>query len=177
MRVLPTTNSTSHELTVVGYDGLYFDIYGHETIAGEMVGARRLSAAVAGVMLLCEVATPSYEGLLDESSAHQLEAHSRLWAVFHKLDDGCPNPLSNDYAQYTDDSSKETVQFGDHRYTVTTPGSIALSGQCVFYEREPDGPVRQNIINPSDPTLRSVQAIVNVDQRSTEVSGLLTLAD
>jgi hypothetical protein len=177
MRVLPTPNSTSHELTVIGHEGLYFDIYGYETIAGEMVGARRLSAAAAGVMLLCEVATPSYEGLLDESSAHQLEAHSRLWAVFHRLDNGWPNPFLNDYAQNTDDSSKETVQFGDHRYTVTTPGSVALSGQCVFYERKPDEYVRQNIIDSRDNTLRSVQAIVNIDQKSTEVAGLLTLAD
>ncbi len=177
MRAPPTSNSTSHELTVVGHEGLYFDIYGHETIAGEMVGARRLSAAAAGVMLLCEVATPSYEDLLDESSAHQLEAHSRLWAVFHRLDNGWPNPFLNDYAQNIDDSSNETVRFGDYRYTVTTPGSVALSGQCIFYEREPDGSVCRNSIDPMDPTLRRVQAIVKVDQRSTEVTGLLTLAD
>ncbi len=142
-----------------------------------MVGARRLSAIAAGVMLQCEVAPPSYEGLLDESSAHQLEAHSRLWAVFHRLDNGWPNPFPNDYARNTDDSSKETVRFGDHRYTVATPGSVALSGQCVFYERKPDEYVRRNIIDPRDHTLRRVQAIVNIDQRSTEITGLLNLVN
>ena len=54
---------------------------------------------------------------------------------------------------------------------------MALSGQCIFYEREPDGSVCRNSIDPMDPTLRRVQAIVKVDQRSTEVTGLLTLAD
>ena len=106
-----------------------------------------------------------------------MEAHSRSWAEFHRLDNGWPNPFLNDYAQNSDYSSKEPVQFADHRYNHTNPGSVALSGQCVFYEREPDEYVRQNIIDLRDHTPRRVQAIVNADQRNAEVTGLLSLAN
>lgn len=154
----------SREMAIVAHTKLDLVAYGRQEPDGDLAGVYQSASNLSGILLRGYALPPDYEAICDESTAHHLETAdpTALWAVFHRLNDGWPNPYLTEGSDTKVATTVTEVEFNNETRFVRVPGTVALFGCCGLYSEKPSEDLRLDAVDPKDPKLIRARATINL---------------